>query len=120
MTNDDLILKELKRQGDLLELISIRLGAACKTLSDFTDEGASFRASHPDPITLAYLAIVGNALGDRLDGSLGKVKDMDDYHDRFLKAAALLARNSLQVVDEYRNHQAPRQAIEDAFRPAEG
>lgn len=117
---DTPILAELRRQSDLLESILVQLKGLKTTVEHFTDEGSSFRSAQPDAMTLAYLAIVGQVVGDRLDGTLTGVKDLEDYQERFMKAAALLARSSLQVIDDYRNNQAPRQALEEAFRPAEG
>lgn len=119
-TADTPILAELRRQSGLLESILVQLKGLRQTVDHFTDEGSSFRSAQPDAMTLAYLAIVGQVIGDRLDGSLIGVKDMSDYQDRFMKAAALLARSSLQVVDDFRQNQAPRQALEEAFKPVEG
>jgi hypothetical protein len=115
-TNEDQILAVLKRQNDILEHLVGQVKGIRDTLDRFTDEGSSFRSSQPDAVTLAYLAIVGSVLGDRLDGTLTGVRSTTEYQEKFLKAAALLARSSLQVVDDYRSHRAPLQALEEALK----
>lgn len=107
---------ELRRQTEYLQRIAHELQGLRQLMEQFTDSGASFRATQVDPITIAYLMIVGQVLGDRLDGQLVGVKSSEEYRTQFMRAAALLARDSLQVVDEYRTQQAPLQALEEVFK----
>jgi hypothetical protein len=109
------VLHALKTQTEYLQRISNDLRALRSLVDGFTDQGASFRAAGVDATTLAFLAMVGQVLGDRLDGQLTGVRTSEEYREQFLRAAAIMAREALKVVDEFRTEQAPRQALEDAF-----
>ena len=114
--HDETMNQEARRQTEYLQRMSHALDRLVALAEQFTDSGASFRASQVDPVTIAYMQIVGQVLGDRLDGRLTGVKNSNEYREQFMKAAAILAREALQVVDEYRTQRAPLQALEDAFR----
>jgi hypothetical protein len=115
------LLAEMRRQTEYLQRIQRQLSDLRQTLDGFTDQGASFRGSQVDPLVVAFASLIGPVLGDRLDGVVNQKanasKDFAEYERQFLRAAALLTRRALSVIDEYRGTQLPREAIEAAFNP---
>lgn len=115
------MLAEMRRQTEYLQRIQHELVELRKSVDGFTDGGASFKGSQVDPLVAAYSSLIGPILGDRLDGVVNQKanasKDFNEYERQFLRAAALLTRRALSVIEEYRGTQLPREAIEAAFNP---
>ena len=115
------MLAEMRRQTEYLQRIQHQLNDLAQAVNGFTDQGASFRGSQVDPLVVAFASLIGPVLGDRLDGAVNQKanasKDFAEYERQFLRAAALLTRRALSVIDEYRGTQLPREAIEAAFNP---
>lgn len=85
-------------QGQVLRRLDQRVEELSQLVDGFTSSGSSFRSYQLDPMVVAYAAILGPILGDRIDASVDKG---DDYVDDMLKGAAVMARKLLRVLDSY-------------------
>jgi hypothetical protein len=93
---------QVKVSNDLLTEI--------KTLVEgFTSGGASFRSYQLNPVLLAYAAILGPVLGDRIDGNTEKD---EQYEETMLKGAAVMAARLVQTLDQYSRERAPIDYLE--------
>jgi hypothetical protein len=84
-----------------------------KLIDGFTDSGGSYRAYQADPMIMVYAAILGPVLSDRLDSQASKG---DDYMADMTKGSAVLARQLLRTLDEYRGSREGMDYIESEMQ----
>lgn len=94
----DSLLKHQASQDQQLRGLSQQLIEISQLVDGFTSSGSSFRSYQLDPMVIAYAAILGPILGDRIDASVDKG---EGYVDDMLKGAAVMARKLLRVLDAY-------------------
>lgn len=97
----DVLIGIQQRQEQQLKAIADALAAQGSLLDGFTSGGSSFRAYQLDPVSLAYAAILGPVISDRLDAEAAKAGD--SYLEEMTKGAAVLARRLIRTLDEYRS-----------------
>lgn len=95
-----------RRSEQLLQKLVSSATEIARLLDGFTAGGGSYRSGQIDPMVVAYAAILGPILGDRIDAQIQKDPD---YLDNMMKGAAPLARQLLRVLDTY---QSERGAVE--------
>jgi hypothetical protein len=84
-----------------------------KLIDGFTDSGGSYRAYQVDPMIMVYAAILGPVLSDRLDSQASKG---GDYMADMTKGSAVLARQLLRTLDEYRGSREGLDYIESEMQ----
>lgn len=102
----DVICDQLRKQNEQLQRLHRGVTALITLMDGFTSNGSSFRSYQLDPMVVAYAAILGPILGDRIDADV--TKD-ETYLEEMLKGAAVMARRLLRVLDQY---QAERSGID--------
>lgn len=75
-------------------------------LNGFSSGGASFSAYQSDPLTQAYLAVLGPLLGERL-------AQQDLELPELIKGATLLARQLLEELSAYRSQRSGLDYLEE-------
>jgi hypothetical protein len=127
-TSSDPVLEELRKQTALLVKISNDQAKAnelaarngrellriLQLLERFTDGGASISQLRADPLLVAYAAMLGPILGDRVDSA---VTDKGEaYIDGMLKAAVPLAERLCAELDRYRRQASPVPGLESLLQ----
>lgn len=102
-TND--LLAQLARQNTAMtkELQQLR-----ELVHGFTSGGACFSAYQSDPLTNAYLSVIGPLLAGQLAQRGGNL-------DELTKGAVLMARQLLEELAAYRSTQGAADYIEEQF-----
>lgn len=85
-----------------------------KLVDGFTAGGSSFHAYQIDPMVLVYAAILGPVLSDRLDGQA--TSSGGDYIAEMTRGSAVLARQLLRTLDEYRSSREGLDYIESEMQ----
>ena len=108
-----LLLTELKATNQLLiKLIQGQQGHAEQIeqltylLNGFTSGGASFSAYQCDQMTLAYLALMGPLLAQRMDMGAAGIEEL-------IKGGTMLARQLLDELSAYRSQQGSFDYLEE-------
>lgn len=99
------LLAQLARQNTAMtkELQQLR-----ELVHGFTSGGASFSAYQSDPLTTAYLSVIGPLLAGQLAQRGGNL-------DELTKGAVLMARQLLEELAAYRSTQGAMDYIEEQF-----
>ena len=105
---NQLLLQQCQQQDE----IKTELQKLTYLLNAYTSGGTPQRSYVPDHMLVAYLSIVGPALGNRIS------REENDPAE-ILKAAIIIARDLLSELNDYNNSPAAgQQAIENALRTA--
>jgi len=107
----DVIAEREQRQIEHLQRMGRQLEDVRKLLDDFTAGGSDFRSYQLDPTLVAYAAILGPILGDRIDAQTGKG---EAYLDDMLKGAVVMARQLLCTLDRYKSERGALDYLENA------
>jgi hypothetical protein len=110
----DSLADQQQKTEQLLRQIHRSLGGITELVDGFTSGGSSFRAYQVDPMVLVYAAILGPVLSDRLDGQASK--GGGDYITEMTKGSAVLARQLLRTLDEYRGSREGLDYIESEMQ----
>lgn len=89
-----------KRNEQLLQKLVTNSAELIRLLDGFSSGGGSFRSGQLDPMVIAYAAILGPILGDRIDAEVNKDPD---YLENMMKGAAPMARQLLRMLDSYQS-----------------
>lgn len=109
---DTLVAQQQKVEQLLRQQLRV-LAETQKLIEGFTDSGSSFRAYQADPMIMVYAALLGPVLSDRLDGQASKG---GDYMADMTKGSAVLARQLLRTLDEYRGSREGLDYIESEMQ----
>ena len=108
-----LLLAELKETNSLLQEFGARqqvqaeqLESITYLLNGFTSGGASFSAYQCDQMTLAYLALMGPLLAQRMDMGAADINEL-------IKGGTMLARQLLDELSAYRSQQGNFDYLEE-------
>lgn len=94
----DVLVGLQQRNEQQLQRTNRALAELNTMLDGFTSSGSSFRSYQLDPMVVAYAAILGPILGDRIDAGTDKG---DEYISDMMKGAAMMARRLLRTLDSY-------------------
>ena len=106
--------EQQRKTNEHLVRIHKALADVTTLLDGFTSGGSSFRAYQVDPMVLVYAAILGPVLSDRLDGQAANAGG--DYISEMTKGSAVLARQLLRTLDEYRSSREGLDYIESEMQ----
>lgn len=109
----DLLVDVQRRQASRLERMHKTLEAQQALIDGFTSGGSSFRAAQVDPAQVAYAAILGPILGDRIDATVPK-GDSEAYLEEMMRGAAVMSRRLLRVLDTYLSERSSLDYLEHA------
>lgn len=108
-----LLLAELKGTNQLLQEFGARQQVQAEQLEQltylvngFTSGGASFSAYQCDQMTLAYLALMGPLLAQRMDMGAADINEL-------IKGGTMLARQLLDELSAYRSQQGSFDYLEE-------
>jgi hypothetical protein len=108
-----LLLAELKGTNQLLQELGARQQVQAEQLEQltylvngFTSGGASFSAYQCDQMTLAYLALMGPLLAQRMDMGAADINEL-------IKGGTMLARQLLDELSAYRSQQGSFDYLEE-------
>jgi len=104
-----ILIEEIRKLTLQVKVTNDLLGEIKTLIEGFTSGGASFRSYQLNPVLLAYAAILGPILGDRIDGSTEKD---DHYEETMFKGAAVMAARLVQTLDQYSSERAPLDYLE--------
>lgn len=105
--------EQQRKTNEHLIRIHKALADLTKLVDGFTSSGSSFRAYQVDPMIMVYAAILGPVLSDRLDSQASKG---GDYMADMTKGSAVLARQLLRTLDEYRGSREGMDYIESEMQ----
>lgn len=106
LTNE--LLTELRLLRGQMDQLNLQQAEVLELLRGFTAGGASFHAYQVDPFTSAYIALIANAMSDRL----AKATDQMPITE-LVKAAIPLSRSLLEELDAYRSSRGGLDYLED-------
>ena len=108
-----LLLAELKETNSLLQEFGARQQVQAEQLENityllngFTSGGASFSAYQCDQMTLAYLALMGPLLAQRMDMGAADINEL-------INGGTMLARQLLDELSAYRSQQGSFDYLEE-------
>jgi hypothetical protein len=110
----DTLISQQQKTEQLLRQLNKALADLTRIVDGFTAGGSSFRAYQTDPMVLMYAAILGPVLSDRLDGQAAGAGG--DYIAEMTKGSAVLARQLLRTLDEYRGSREGLDYIESEMQ----
>ena len=101
-TTNQLLIKLIEGQ----RMHTDRLDQLLYLVNGFTSGGASFSAYQCDQMTLAYLALMGPLLAQRMDMGASDINEL-------IKGGTLLARQLLDELSAYRSQQGSYDYLEE-------
>lgn len=107
----DALLAQARKQSEQLQRLTRAVGELSTLVDGFTSSGSSFRSYQLDPMVVAYAAILGPILGDRIDANVPKG---EAYIDEMLKGGAVMARQLLRNLDSYLSERGALDYLEGA------
>lgn len=106
----DIICDQLRKQNEQLQRLARGVNSLITLVDGFTGNGSCFRSYQLDPMVVAYAAILGPILGDRIDGA---IEDKGEaYIEEMLKGAAVMARQLLRTLDAYQSERGSLDYLE--------
>ena len=107
----DVVADREEKQLEQLRRMGRQLDSLRDLLEGFSGGGSDFRSYQLDPLVVAYAAILGPILGDRIDGQTAKG---ETYIEEMMKGAAVMARELLRTLDRYRSERGALDYLESA------
>lgn len=109
----DVLVGVQRRNEQHLQRLNHALKELTTMLDGFTSSGSSFRSYQFDPMVIAYAAILGPILGDRIDAGVNKG---EAYVSEMMQGAAVMARQLLRTLDAYRSERGSLDYLETMIK----